>query len=550
LEFMKFVLLMLSFFVIIMTVQAQSGEETEEGKITFLTSENVYVHFPGTANIRIGDTLLREEAGRLMPCLIVTQKSSRSCVSYPLPSCSPRKGDKIIHRYTVSQSEEAGKEKDTKADSSETKPKPGGMKPMDKMPVKGRTEEEKEKPYFTERIRGRVSLASYSNISSSINDGHRAMARFYLSARHINNSRWSVESYAAYLQNFVQGERPQGYRASFMRVYDMAVRYDADSSFSLLIGRKINRRMSSLGAIDGLQAEKHFGRIYTGAIVGFRPDINNYGFDSRLLQYGAYAGMISPGHGPRNETTLGVLEQRNGGHIDRRYAYLQHSATLMKGLHLFSSAELDFYSSLNGVTSSTPRLTNFYLSMRYRINRKWSANISYDARKRVIFYESIKSEVERLLDNDISRNGLRVGARFSPNRKTSTGLSYSKRFQADGLNRSDNVNAYLRLSDLPGIGGSLYLAYNFNQSAYLRSNIGSIRFSHSIVKNKANASFYYRYVNYKYLSFERSNPGQHYIGVQTNTKLSGSLSLGLLGELSLRQGQNNVRVNTRLIKRF
>ncbi len=546
---MKSVFFMLSFFLIVMTVKAQNGEKTEEGEVTFITSENVYVHFASTENIRIGDTLLRNVGGRLKPCLVVTQKSSTSCVSYPLPSCSPKKGDKVVHRYTVSETASAARENEAAADSTKSKAGQSSTGNKEQESEEARQTVE-EKPYFTERIRGRVSLASYSNISSSNNDGHRAMARFYLSARHIGNSRWSVESYAAYLQNFVQGERPQGYRTSFMRVYNMAVRYDADSSFSVLLGRRINRRMSSLGAIDGLQAEKHFGRFYAGAVAGFRPDISNYGFNSKLFQYGAYLGLGSSGRSSRNETTIGVLEQRNGSQIDRRYAYLQHSATLMKDLHLFSSAELDFYRNVNGVASSTPRLTNFYLSMRYKINRKWSANISYDARKRVIYYESIKTEVERLLDNDISRNGLRLGLRYRPNRKISTGLSYSKRFQADRLNRSDNVNAYLRFSDLGGIGGSLFIAYNFNQSIYLQSNIASIRFTHSIVENKVNASFYYRYVNFKYLSFERSNPGQHYFGVQSNTKLTGSLSLGLLGELSLRNGQNNVRVNTSLIKRF
>jgi len=546
---MKTVIIMLSFSLIVMTVKAQSGEMTEEGEVTFLTSKNVYVRFPSTENIRIGDTLLRNEGGGLKPCLVVTQKSSTSCVAYPLPSCSPAKGDKVSHRYTISETTTAARENEAAADSVKSRAEQSSSGNKEQESVKAQ-ETVEEKPYFTERIRGRISLASYSNISSSNNDGHRAMARFYLSAKHIGNSRWSVESYAAYLQNFVQGERPQAYRTSFMRVYNMAVRYDADSSFSLLLGRRINRRMSSLGAIDGLQAEKHFGRFYAGAVAGFRPDINNYGFNSKLFQYGAYLGLSKPGRISRNESTIGVLEQRNGGHIDRRYAYLQHSATLMKDLHLFSSAELDFYRKLNGAASSTPRLTNFYLSMRYRINRKWSANISYDARKRVIYYESYRTDVERLLDNDISRNGLRVGLRYRPSRKVSTGFSYSKRFQADRLNRSDNVNAYLRFSDLAGIGGSLFIAYNFNRSIYLQSNIGSIRFTHSIIENKVNASFYYRYVNFKYLSFERSNPGQHYFGVQSNTKLSGSLSLGLLGELSLRSGQNNVRVNTSLIKRF
>lgn len=57
-------------------------------------------------------------------------------------------------------------------------------------------------------------------------------------------------------------------------------------------------------------------------------------------------------------------------------------------------------------------------------------------------------------------------------------------------------------------------------------------------------------MNFKYLSFDSKNPVQHYLGAGANTKLSRSLSLNLLAELSLRNGENNVRVNTSLIKRF
>ncbi len=58
---------------------------------------------------------------------------------------------------------------------------------------------------------------------------------------------------------------------------------------------------------------------------------------------------------------------------------------------------------------------------------------------------------------------------------------------------------------LPGhvsqaIGGRLSLSYNRNESNYLLSNIGSIRYSRDIVKNKLYADFYYRFVDYNYYS--------------------------------------------------
>ena len=87
------------FAVFILTITslgvfAQSDAINNTGEVTFVTSNNVYVKFENTKNIQIGDTLRPFDSD--IPCLIVNNKSSTSCVCVPINKCSIEKGDKMI----------------------------------------------------------------------------------------------------------------------------------------------------------------------------------------------------------------------------------------------------------------------------------------------------------------------------------------------------------------------------------------------------------------------------------------------------------------------
>jgi uncharacterized MAPEG superfamily protein len=165
-------------------------------------------------------------------------------------------------------------------------------------------------------------------------------------------------------------------------------------------------------------------------------------------------------------------------------------------LNLFGSAELDQYSKVNGEAKNDPRLTNLYLSARYRFTRKFDVFLSYDSRKRIIYYESFQTEIERLLDDYIARQGLRARVNIKPIKYFTIGLSYSKRFENDVQNKSNNYYAYASYSKIPMIKGRIMISYNLNASNYLESRILAFRYSRSLIPRKLNAEFYYRLVEY------------------------------------------------------
>jgi hypothetical protein len=406
------------------------------------------------------------------------------------------------------------------------------------------TAERSKTSIYEENIRGRVSLASYNTISDVRDDRSIFRTRFSLDANHIGDSKVSVQSFLVY-RNFNTTNDDYDGRTGIFNVYNLNVRYDATPDLSVTAGRKINPKASSIGAVDGLQVEKYFGNFYVGAMGGFRPDFENFGFNGDLLQYGGYVGIETDTKDIFSETTLGALEQTNAGATDRRYIFFQHMSTIASDLTLFSSAELDIF----GNQGNDTRLTNLYLSARYRFSRTVNAMISYDTRKVIIYYETFQTDIERLLDEDLARQGLRMRFNVRPAKILWMGVSYSKRFQNNNENKSDNIYGYATLSDIPGIGGRINVSYNTNSNNYLTSNIISARYSRDFFEHKLNADIYFRRGNY---SFENNinDLTLNFYGSTLAYRISRTWMLSVSGEYAQSDPENSFRFYTRLTKRF
>ena len=502
------------------------------GKVSFITSNNIYVKFESTEHISVGDTL--KFMNQINPCLLVTSKSSKSLVCSTLNECIVNKGDVVYFLNLANKPVKANvsvKEEPviTETDTSDTEDKTT----MDHS-----------------LINGRFSVASSSALSELRGDIHSIMSTISLNATHIKNTGFSFESYLNYRQNFISEDMDSSVETTFFNVYDLNLRYDFDPSFSIVLGRKINPKISSVGAIDGLQIEKSFGKNYLGAISGFRPDMYDYSFNSDLFEYGAYVGRASRNENFYAETTLGFLEQLNKGETDRRFVYFQHSSTINSKLNLFTSLELDLSKKLNDSVDVPLRLTNLYASARYRFNRNLDLSVSYDSRKRILYYETFQTEIEKLLDEDLARQGLRMNINVRPIKNLQTGFSYSKRFQSDDQNKSDNLYGYISLSKIPLVGGALSFNYNMNTSNYMKSNILSIRHSRTLVKNKLDADFYYRLADYDYFNSLIPALRQSYFGTNFSYNINRELLFGVFAEYSSSSQEDYFRINTRIVKRF
>jgi len=254
--------------------------------------------------------------------------------------------------------------------------------------------------------------------------------------------------------------------------------------------------------MDGLQVEKSFNKVSMGILAGTRPDFLNYGFNSKLFQYGAYLAYSNITPSVYNETSLAFMQQTNSGKTDRRFVYFQHSNSLIKNIYFLGTFELDLYqlktdSLLKDHPVNTFNPTGLYLYLRYRISDKFTISGSYDARKNVIYYETYKSFIDRILETEL-RQGFSLQANYRITNNLALGVQSGYRYTKSDAHPSRNVYGYLTYSQIPGVNMSVTITGTYLESSYLNSKIVGGSISKDLFKGKIQTSIGYRFVDYRY----------------------------------------------------
>ncbi len=498
----------------ILKITAQDISGYQEGKVSYLTSQNIYVRFETTEGIASGDTLFVRDNNQLMPVLVVVQQSSVSCLCNALGDNKFKIDDTVFHRKkygikvraTETETEvetELQPEKDLHEEVLTTVPEiPGSTK----------------KQTFT----GRISASSYSNFSNSdVSDIHRFRYTFSSSAVHISGSRLSAESYIIFTHRQNQWHVVQENLNNALKIYNLAFRYDFNETVTLWAGRRINPRIANVGAIDGIQFEYGFKKMFVGIAAGSRPDYLDYGYNLNLFEYGAYFGQSQKVKNGFIQSSVAFFEQRNSGNVDRRFVYFQHTNSAVKNLNVFTSVELDLYRLLNNQSENTLILISLYLSANFRVSRKLSLSGSYDNRKNVIYYETFRNYADEIL-RQASRQGVRFRVNYRPVNYLMVGTSAGNRLRKGDPRPSNTFNGFVAWSRVPGINASLNVSANVMQTSYLDGQIYGVKVSKDIIPGKIYSTLQYRRVGFNYVNSAtelKQNIGEVDFSFQINKKL-------------------------------
>jgi len=481
--------LILAFVVIAFyaVLQGQVNIENREGIISFVSSVHVYVKFKNTDSISLGDTLYMSSDGTLVPVLAVNNLSSTSCVCTRLSAVNFAVGDVIFARIFMPVALPVKTEAE---------------KNMMETPLAD-TAAATVKPAITEnglkqRIHGSVAAVSYSDFSNTVADNsQRFRYTLSLDARNIANSKFSAESYISFRHKAGDWDAVKDDVFNALKIYGLAIRYDPNKTTQISLGRKINPRISSIGAMDGLQVDKTLGRFAVGGLIGFRPDYSDYGFNFDLLQFGAYISHKIKKDKAYGESSLAFMQQMNNSKTDRRFLYFQHANTLVKNLYFFGTFEVDLYElkqdSLNQDTpENTFSPTGIFLSLRYRLTKKLTLSGSYDARKNIVYYETYKTYLDRILETEM-RQGFRVQANYSITTNLIFGLQAGYRFLKSDPKPSKNFYGFLTYNRLPVLGVSATLSATYLETSYIDGQLFGMSLSRDFLHGKLQTGVGYRY---------------------------------------------------------
>ncbi len=520
-----------------LVLRGQTSKEPEGGTISFITSQNVYVKFNTTRNITIGDTLFMQQDGIVVPVLVVKNLSSSSCVCIPISTLALKLSDQVFtNKKTV--------EPEVKENiAAETIPPPPDQK-KDTLSKEGTPQKK-----LQQAIDGRFSVSSYLNFSNTpAGNSQRMRYTFSLNARNIARTKLSGECYISFSHRSGHWQDIQDNIFNGLKIYNFAFVYDFNESTSLWLGRKINPKLSSLGANDGLQFEKRFRSISIGAVAGFRPDYQDYSFNADLFQFGVYVGHDYKNANGNMQTTLAFIDQTNAGNTDRRFVYLQHSNSLIKKIYFMGSVEFDLYQKVNDQKSNIFNLSNAYLMLRYRIIKQLSVSVTYSSRNNVIYYETYKDIVERLMETT-SLQGFMLQINSNPIKNLSVGVKAGYRSRKQDPRPSKNIDGYITYSNIPVLKISATVSATFLESSYNSGKIYSAGISRDIVRGKLSGGLSYRYVDYSFYNNETSivqNMAEAYLTWNIYKKLF--LSVNYEGTFEKTNTFNHVYIN--LTQRF
>lgn len=513
---------------------AQTTERLVRGTVSFISAQSIYIKFENTAGIQVGDTLFVSRNNLLIPAVTVMNLSSTSCACKEISKLGLTLTTPIFGRVKL----------------KETEPSPVGQKEEPRsandQTISQITQNDKAKPTKS-RFDGKVSLTTYSNFSSSMTD-HRLRENLSFNASNINDSKLSAESYITLTHKANESSLIGQDLKKYLKIYSLALKYDFSASSNLSVGRKINLNMANIGAVDGLQFETTYRNFTFGAVAGSRPDYYDYSFNPALLQIGAFAGFNKQTQNGNVQASVALFDQTNNFKTDRRFAYFQHSNSLLKNVDLFTSFEFDFYTLINGVPASTIDLTSTYISLRIKPWKKFSFLVSCDARKNIYYYETFKNQIDSIIDRE-TRQGLRFNFNYRPLNNLSFGGSAGYRFQKSDPVPSVNANGFLSYYQIPGILASLTLNSTYLKSNYMDGMVYGVSLSRDMLNGKLYSEFQYRMVDYIYRS---SNNKLRQNIAQISLSLRASKKLTLMADFEATfENQNNLqRLFLNLTHRF
>jgi hypothetical protein len=526
----------------VMPLIAQSVSDTVSGEVSYKTSQSIYVRFNTTEGISIGDTLYVMEDEKLSPVLAVKYLSSTSCVGTSLTDKVIDKGTRIFAKRKIIQETQPSIVEHQ--DAAPETPTPVVL------PEEHGEDETYPKQAKIDKLTGRISAAAYFFFGDKPEDLIQRMRyTFSMNAKQIGNTKLSAETYISFRHTINEWQEVREHFGKAFKIYNLALKYDVSEQTSVWVGRKINHNISNVGAIDGIQAEQKFKKILLGVFAGSRPDHTDYGFNSDLLQFGAYAGHLFELPNGNIQNTIAIAEQRNTGMTDRRFAYFQHTNSAIKRIYVFTSFEFDLYTMENDKPRNTFNVSSLYASIRYRPVDKLSVFGSYDARKNIIYYETYKNFIDQLLEDE-TRQGFRLSFNYRPFKKVSVGSSAGYRFQKENPNDSKNLHSYVTISRIPGVHVSATFSSTLIESAYLNGRVFGVRLSRDIINGKLFGELTYRLVEYKYKSAEAFPLKQSIAGANLSWRINKKLSFSVDYEGEIYNKDVSSRVYANIIQRF
>lgn len=532
--------ILILFFLILTQAVSGQNKNINEGEVSYVTNQSVYVRFESTEGFNSGDTLYYQKDDKLVPALVINNMSSISCVCKPISNIELKVGDNLSGKLKVSQQKSAVlpviAEGQTETEKTEN---PTNVDIVDETP------EVKQK----NGVSGKVSMSSYIDLTNTpMNSNYRNRYTFSIESDN-KDAVFGGEAYMSFVHSNSNWDEIKKDIFNGLKVYNMSVWARPTKNLKISIGRKINRYLSNVGAIDGIQAEQRVSDFTIGLYAGSRPDNLTYGYNFKLFQAGAFVAHNKMVGNGSMQTVIAFSDQENDWNTDRRFLYFQHYNTIVKNLFVMGTVQMDLYQNINDTISTKPRLTNAFVSLRYRFSRKISASVGYSNQSNILYYYTYRDYITHLSD-DRNVQGIRLSLTLATIKNLSVGIRGSYRNSNQDPRPTKNINGYASYRNIPYLTGVIIRGgFTYMETGYINGRIIDFNLSKDLLKGKIYTSVGYRNVNYNYLSSENVSI-QNIVEIDVNWRMVNPLMFSLSYEASFDTNYTYNRIFLNLTWRY
>ena len=360
------------------TLPAQD-ENIVSGKISYISTENIYVDKGKKSGLSIGDTLNVKRDGEIianLKILYVAEHSASCAVLYQKENLHI--GDQVdfLLKRIISE----------KSDLT--------VVPIGRPTQENNRKKVSSKPFA--RISGGLSLQwmHYKDQSGNNLNFNQPTVQFNLRAKEL----WGKKYFFVIKMRLRKNARAKSYRPGIQeeewrnRIYSFYFSYEDDSSpINFRIGRILTPNLRGVGFLDGLQLQHNISKDFNwGAYAGLQSSWQFATAEDSLKKYGLFISYKSGDFNSNRFTgTVAYNAVYHEQTVSRENFYIQSSFYSHDKLSIYQSMEIDMNTSWRREKENQfISLTSFYLSAQYKFSNAVRSGISYDNRKNFYRYET------------------------------------------------------------------------------------------------------------------------------------------------------------------
>ena len=453
----------LFFFTILTLLLHESPAAAQEKRelvfrVSYVSATTIYLAAGRDDSLAIGDTMIVEHEGSKICSVVAIAVSKHSTASQIVSGKGPVLVGDTVRISKVFAIPEPLKESGAKLQVPAThESSVGGARP-----------ETRRGDPAENIVSGRVAM-QYSGVSAEDSRFNlsqpSALTRIEISRLFGTQLRFSMYGRSYYDLSANYNRFGNNSRLN-IRMYEFTLSEgELDGLYGYSVGRVTSRFVGGMGTFDGAQMYYRVGEFTSGILYGAQVGDRTMSIDgddrrgALFVNYRYGADFLHQYDG-----TIAYARQLYEGKLDREFFYIQNLATIGSEFNLYQSAEVETQEINNGVRTTSPKLSNMFLSFNYFPLQWLSTNIGYDASKTVYLFETMKATPDTLIDRSylqgyrasvtvrlpsamsVSANGT-YRARKSDPRDAST---FGGNFRMSAIAGSD-YNASLRYMRINGV---------------------------------------------------------------------------------------------------